>query len=235
MTNTPTPHRARRGEWLIPTGLLVLSAIPVLAGGLRLGALAGGVEITPENARFFALPLPVVLHIVGATVYCVLGAFQFVPSVRRRHPRYHRLAGRVIMPMGLVAAASGLWMTAVYDLPTADGGLLPLVRWVFGLGMIAAIVLGFAAVRQRDFGAHRAWMMRAYAIGLGAGTQVLTALPWMLSAGGLDTTSKTISMTAGWVINLAVAELIIRRSSARPARPARPAADRASATASAAS
>lgn len=136
MTNTPTPHPARRREWLIPASLLLLSAIPVLAGALRLTSLAGGAEITPENARFFALPLPVVLHIVGATVYCVLGAFQFVPSVRRRHPRYHRLAGRVIMPMGLVAAASGLWMTAVYDLPAADGGLLPLVRWVFGrIGM----------------------------------------------------------------------------------------------------
>lgn len=216
LTRTRPGARSRRREWLIPASLLVLSAIPVLAGALRLGSLAGGAEITPDNARFFALPLPVVLHIVGATVYCVLGAFQFVPSLRRRHPRYHRLAGRVLVPAGLVAAASGLWMTAVYDLPVADGGLLPVIRWIFGLAMIAALALGMRAILRRDVATHRAWMMRAYAIGLGAGTQVLTALPWMLMAGGLDTTSKTLSMTAGWVLNLAVAEWIIRRAPGRP-------------------
>lgn len=213
MTTAParTRPRSSRREWLIPTSLLLLSAIPVLAGALRLSSLAGGADVTPENARFFTLPLPVILHIIGAVPYLVLGAFQFVPSIRRRHPRYHRLAGRVLIPAGLVAAASGLWMTAVYDLPAADGGLLPLVRWVFGLAMIGALVLGLWAVRARDFASHRAWMIRAYAIGIAAGTQVLTSLPWLLTV-GLDSTSKTIALAAGWLINLAVAEAIIRRS-----------------------
>lgn len=219
MTRTITPPRtrprARRSrEWLIPTSLLLLSAVPVLAGALRLTSLASGADVTADNARFLALPLPVILHIVGATTYLVLGAFQFVPSLRHRHPRYHRLAGRVLIPAGLVGAASGLWMTAVYDLPATDGGLLPLVRWVFGLAMIAALVLGLVSVRRREFGAHRAWMIRAYAIGIAAGTQVFTTLPWMLT-GGLDATSKTIAMTLGWVLNLAVAEVIIRRATPR--------------------
>lgn len=219
MTRTITPPltrpRARRSrEWLIPTSLLLLSAVPVLAGALRLTSLASGGDVTPDNVRFFALPLPVILHILGATTYLVLGAFQFVPSLRQRHPRYHRLAGRVLIPAGLVGAASGLWMTAVYDLPATDGGLLPLVRWVFGLAMIAALVLGLVSVRRREFAAHRAWMIRAYAIGIAAGTQVFTTLPWMLT-GGLDATSKTLAMTLGWVLNLAVAEAIIRRATPR--------------------
>lgn len=219
MTRTITPPlarpRARRSrEWLIPTSLLLLSAVPVLAGALRLTSLASGGDVTPDNVRFFALPLPVILHILGATTYLVLGAFQFVPSLRQRHPRYHRLAGRVLIPAGLVGAASGLWMTAVYDLPATDGGLLPLVRWVFGLAMIAALVLGLVSVRRREFATHRAWMIRAYAIGIAAGTQVFTTLPWMLT-GGLDATSKTLAMTLGWVLNLAVAEVIIRRAAPR--------------------
>ena len=40
--------------------------------------------------------------------------------------------------------------------------------------MAAAIVLGFTAIRRRDIAAHRAWMIRAYALGLGAGTQAFT-------------------------------------------------------------
>lgn len=208
------PGTRRSREWLIPASLLLLSAIPILAGALRLTSLATGADVTPENARFFALPLPVLLHIIGAVPYLALGAFQFVPSLRQRHPRYHRIAGRVLIPAGIVAAASGIWMTAVYDLPATDGGLLPLVRWIFGLAMIAALVLGLIAVRRRDFVRHRAWMIRAYAIGIAAGTQVFTSMPWLLT-GGLDTTSKTIAMTAGWVINLAVAEVIIRRATRR--------------------
>ena len=40
--------------------------------------------------------------------------------------------------------------------------------------MAACLVLGFTAIRRRDIAAHRAWMIRAYAIGLAAGTQVFT-------------------------------------------------------------
>ena len=42
--------------------------------------------------------------------------------------------------------------------------------------MAVSIVLGYAAIRRGDVIQHRAWMMRGYAIGLGAGTQVLTQL-----------------------------------------------------------
>ena len=42
--------------------------------------------------------------------------------------------------------------------------------------MVASTVLGLAAIRREDVNGHRAWMTRAYVIGLGAGTQVLTLL-----------------------------------------------------------
>ena len=48
---------------LIPAALIVLSLVPALAGSARLAQLAGGADITPENARFFAAPVPVLLHI----------------------------------------------------------------------------------------------------------------------------------------------------------------------------
>ena len=54
-------------------------------------------------------------------------------------------------------------------------------------------------------------MTRAYAIGLGAGTQVLTFLPWTLAFGAPDPVMYSVLMGAGWAINLAVAEVVIRR------------------------
>ena len=201
--------------WLLPAALILLSAVPVAAGAARVTELTGGAEVTPENARFFAMPLPVVLHIFSASLYCILGAFQFASGFRRRRPGWHRAAGRLLVPCGIAAALSGLWMTVFYPRPDDVGDLLTGFRLVFGSAMVLSIVLGFAAIRRRDIARHSAWMIRGYAIGQGAGTQVLTHLPWILIIGTPGKLAKALLMAAGWVINLAVAEWIIRK---RPTR-----------------
>ena len=88
--------------------------------------------------------------------------------------------------------------------------------------MVASIVLGFAAIRRGEVQRHRAWMARAYALGLGAGTQVLTLAAGALIAGPPSALSHDLLMGAAWGINLLVAEWAIRRRRARvPARPIR--------------
>ena len=214
------PAKAGSAKWLI-AALLLLSAIPLTAGAFRLTELAGGAAITPANARFFASPLPVVLHIVSASVYAILGAFQFATGFRRRRPGWHRVAGRLLVLCGLLVGLSALWMTLFYPRAGGHGDLLYALRLLFGSAMVVSIVLGFAAIRRGDVKRHRAWMMRGYAIGLGAGTQVLTLVAGEMIAGPPSELSRALLMGAGWVINLAVAEWAIRK---RPARPARPAA-----------
>jgi uncharacterized membrane protein len=196
--------------WLVPTLLLLLSAVPIAAGAFRIAELTGGAAVTEANARFFASPLPVALHIVSASLYSVLGVFQFAPGFRRRRPGWHRAAGRVLVPSGLVAALSGLWMTLFYPWPAYDGEFLYALRLLFGSGMILSLVLGVAAVRRRDYAHHGAWMIRAYAIGLGAGTQVFTHLPLLLFPSLQGELTRALCMGAGWALNLAVAEWIIR-------------------------
>lgn len=200
-----------RADWLVPTLLIALSFIPVAAGATRLFWLAGGAEITPENAPFFAAPVPVVLHVLSVSLFCILGAFQFAPGIRRRRPGWHRSAGRLLVPCGLVAALSGLWLTQFYPPADGDGPLLYGLRLLVGSAMTLFIVLGVAAIRRRDFARHRAWMMRGYALGLGAGTQALTHLPWFLFPGIQGELTRALLMGAGWAINLAVVEWIIRR------------------------
>ena len=63
-----------------------LGTVPVIAGSLRLVELSGGAATMPSDARYDASPLPVVVHIVSATVFALLGALQFSPRIRRRHP-----------------------------------------------------------------------------------------------------------------------------------------------------
>src|SRR5215213_9070401 len=206
---TKAPSRKRSLVWLV-IGLILLSAIPLAAGAFRLNQLASGAEITPANARFFASPLPVVLHIVGAGVYALFGAFQFVSRLWRRGTGWHRNVGRwLLVPCGLIVGLSGLWMTLFYPRPEDASDLLFVLRLLFGSGMVLSIVLGFIAIRRGDMIRHRAWMTRAYAIGLGAGTQVLTGMVGELVFGPPSELGNALLMGAGWVINLAIAEWTI--------------------------
>lgn len=111
----------RQRGWRVPAALVALGAIPLLAGGARLVELAGGPALIPADGRFAASPLPVVVHIVSAAVYALLGALQFVPGFRRRRPGWHRAAGRVLVVAGLGVALSALWLTLFFA-PQPDSG-----------------------------------------------------------------------------------------------------------------
>jgi uncharacterized membrane protein len=215
-----------RMAWLLPTGLITLGLIPILANALRRVALSLGAGDAAAVQAASPVTLPVLLHILGATAFVLLGAFQFSARLRRRRPSWHRRAGRVLIGVGLLAAFSGLWLNVFYSFPAGSGELLYVFRLLAGVGMALSIALGFAAIRRRDIQAHRAWMIRAVAIGLGAGTQVFT-LGFGEAIFGKTQLSVALLNGAGWVINLAVAEIAIR--SRRPARRARPLATRAAA------
>ena len=156
----------RERNWPVPVALVALSAIPLTAGTLRLFQLAGGPAVIPADHRFAGFPLPLVVHIVGATTFALVGILQFLPQFRRRHLAWHRRAGRAL------------------------------------------------AVAGRDIAAHRAWMIRAYAIGLAARTQVFTQGIGgaILGTGVL---AADLAKGAGWVINLAIAERALRRPARR--------------------
>jgi uncharacterized membrane protein len=152
-----------RAGWPIPATLLALGLVPIAAGVVRLLALSATSPTTPDDARFFAAPLAVVLHVISAAVFCALGAFQFAPALRLRHPRWHRAAGRVLVPCGLVAALSGLWMTQFYPtgpVPPAsfDGPAVYVARLLAGSAMAVSLCLGLFAAVRRDIVHHQAWM-----------------------------------------------------------------------------
>ena len=209
--------RARAGWW-VPASLLALAVIPVLGGTGRLVEVLGGPDVLPTDPRFAVSPAPIVVHVVAAIVYAVLGAFQFSARLRRRRPRWHRRAGRLLVALGLAVALSGLWMTLLYPQKAGTGDILYTFRLLASSGMGVSIVLGLAAIRSRDIARHRAWMTRAYALALGAGTQAFT-VGFGEAAFGSGVVRTDLMMGAGWVINAAIAEWVIRRPAApRPRR-----------------
>lgn len=210
MTNAP------RIDWKMPLALLLMSAIPFAAGIARLVGLVGNPAINSEIARFLAAPFPVIVHILSVSPFSLFGALQFSSGLRQRLPQWHRVSGRIVVASGIFAALTGLWMTVMYPIPPElQGGLLYAVRVFVGVAMLLSIFLAVAAVKRGDIATHRAWMIRAFALGQGAGMQVVVLLPWMLLIGKPSMMQRDALMSLAWLINLLVAEMAIQRWSPR--------------------
>ena len=205
---------ATQPGWKLASALYLLAAIPLAAGTLRLVQLSGGPDLIPADRRFDAAPAAVVLHIVPSAVFALLGVLQLLPRFRRTHRAWHRRAGRGLVVAGLLVTGSALWLTLLYDAQPGTGRLLYVFRLIVVVAMTVSIERGFAAARRRDIPRHRAWMIRAYAIGLGAGTQAFTE-GFGEAIFGHGVLVGDLAKGAGWAINLLVAEWIIRRPVSR--------------------
>ncbi len=204
--------------WL-PFGLIALVVIPGAGGVARLVELSGGPTTLPAKPHVTESPLPLILHIVAALTFAVLGAFQFSPRLRSRRPRWHRISGRLVVALGLVVALTALWLNEITPRSTAAAQLLYLFRLAAGSGTAIGIILGVTTIRRGDIAGHRAWMTRAYALAFGAATHVFTIGLGQAVFGESELTNA-LMQGCGWVINLAIAERAIRYRGRRmtPAR-----------------
>ena len=217
------PAQRRSGalrDWTVVGALVLLGAIPLIAGTLRVIQLAGGPSLLPTDERISGLPLPIVLHIVCALIFVPLGAIQFAGSVRRRFPAWHRRAGRVAFAAGIGVVISALLMTLLYSQKAGTGDLLYVMRLFFASLMGMSLVWALTSIRRGDVATHRAWMIRAYAIGIAAGTQAFTG-GISEAIFGTGILQDDLAKGSGWVINLAIAEWIIRRQPRNRAVPRR--------------
>lgn len=205
---------------LLPrAGLFLLALPPVLIGGFVLASMATGhlnaVSDPADIARRASYPLAMMLHVVGGSAMLILGLTQFSATLRRRAPRLHRWLGRALLALGAGFALSGLWMNAS-PLALPESQLHDGAQNIMSAAFLAVAALGLAAARRRDFPAHRAWMLRAYAISIGAGTQTLILFPVFLMVGEVQGLAADLAFIGAWLLNLTLAEALIQR----PARPA---------------
>jgi uncharacterized membrane protein len=158
-----------------------------------------------------------VAHIFTAAVAIVLGPLQFMPGVRARRT-LHRTIGRVylvagVLPSAVTAIPVALWSGRIV---TQIGLTTAAVLWLITGG------LAYRAARRRDFAGHRDWMTRNYALTfLAVTSRVLTPLlllaqvPFVSGdAGPVGERVRSlipIGQTLGWIVDLVVAESIVRR------------------------
>lgn len=202
--------------WLVPAGLVLLSLVPSAMGVVRLAGFVLGRATLPDHARLAMYAPLVAVHAATAMVFALLGALQFSAPLRRR--AFHGLAGRVLVPAGALAAVTGIWLAISMPEPAEHIPLLRTFRVLAGLATLTCLAEGLLALSHRDYAAHGAWLTRAYALFAAAGTQVFTLLPYMTLAQQKSPGVSSALLLSGWVINLAVAEIVIRRRRASRSR-----------------
>jgi Predicted membrane protein (DUF2306) len=166
-----------------------------------------GVAVHPEMKFVFETHrLGIYLHVFASTFAILAGPWQFSGALRARYPRAHRVLGRSYLVVGVgIGGLSGLYMSAF-----AYGGWISKIG--FGLLAIAWLytgVRGYLAARARQFDSHWQWMIRNFALTLGALTlRIGLGLGFGLGL-PFEVFYPALSWLA-WIPNILLAEWLIR-------------------------
>ena len=192
-------------------GLAFLTTIPVLTALVQVVQIPTG-TYPNDSARLAIAPVAWFAHVLAGVAFGITGPVQFVRALRHRFGALHRVSGRIFVVSGAVLGLSGLALLAqVTSLrtPLADGA-----RGLFGLALLGALALALAAIRDRDILRHRAWMIRAYAIGMGLGAVGLVFFAIYLVTGQAPTgLGSDLLFVGSWLMSILLGETIIRRTS----------------------
>ena len=176
-------------------------------------------EVANPEAVFNAFDIRYVQHylmvwshlVVGFIVYA-MAPFQFIPTIRKRWTKFHRWNGRVWLLCGGIAGFTGAFIGVVWPFTGHQGfGLVQTsINAIIGPYTLFCLYKAYSCVRAKEFGAHREWMVRSFALMLGVATQRALMLI-LIPATGLGVEVMFASMMVlGMVINIAVAEMWIQ-------------------------
>lgn len=194
--------------------LFLLGAVVVLSAVVRLAGMGGALSsgVLPEDAgdaAYVRHPFIAVLHLVPGVAFTLLGPIQFMPGIRRRWPVVHRWSGRVFIVSGVLVAVTAMVVSAVF--PPVGGLFKSSAVYLFSIAQLVTLGVALRAVLRCDIPRHRAWMIRAFAIGLGVATMRLYFIPVLLLFGVPGDFSIGLGMWVGFGVNVVVAELILLR------------------------
>ncbi len=150
-------------------GFMAVSAVGVALYSLRyVGVPFGAWALVDAGIAgvIARIPFQALMHMLIAPIPLLVGPFQFIPSLRARHPKVHRYLGRIYVTTCVMAGIGALAVA-----PHASGG--PVAGWGFGIlavFWIAATLGGWWSAMRRKFELHRLLMRASYAMTFGAVT-----------------------------------------------------------------
>lgn len=162
------------------------------------------------KARYIQHQIVSAIHMFTGIAFVLFAPLQFITKFRNKNLRLHRILGRVLVSFALIAGIYG--MVSAVVLPAFGGITTETAVWFFGPIFIFSIARAFWCIRKRKIAQHREWMIRAFALGIGVGTQRIV-VGLFIGFGGYPMVE--IFGTALWLgfgLNLLVAEIWINLS-----------------------
>lgn len=196
------------GWWIVALGAWGVVGYALVAYALK----TPGSTVHPKMMAVYSREtVGILTHVFGSALALLVGPLQFLESWRRARPEVHRTLGKMYLALGVLPGG----VAALYMAFHSYGG------WIahagFGAGAVVWLVTGwlaYAAVRRRNFAAHREWMIRNFALTFAAVT--LRIQLGSAFAAGIDfDVFYPIVAWSSWVPNLIVAEWFIRSTRAR--------------------
>jgi hypothetical protein len=191
--------------------LAFFTFIPVLTALVQVFQIPSG-NYPEDSTRLAVAPMAWFAHVLAGVAFGITGPVQFVRALGHRFGVLHRVSGRIFVLSGAILGVSGLSLLA--QVTSSRTPLVDIARGLFGLALLIALTQAMAAIWDRDFLRHRAWAIRAYAIGMGLGAVALVFFPIYIITGhppsGL---ASDILFVTSWVLTIAFAEVVIRHFS----------------------
>ncbi len=202
--------RRSMNKIVVPAALLFLTAIPTIMAAVRVVQIPAGT--TPDDVAYLmTLPLPYWLHAAAGVAFGIIGPLQFGRVLAGRFGWLHKALGRVFVVAGAVLGLSGLRLLLAFH--GSSTWLLDAARITGGIALLIALALALRAIQDRDVPSHRAWMIRAYAIGVGQSLIAFILFPIYLITGeppvGL---LSDLTVVISWAISIWLGEYAIRRA-----------------------
>ncbi|MEK5490082.1 DUF2306 domain-containing protein [Paenibacillus sp. FSL R7-0297] len=185
-----------------------IAAYAIVQYGVLKASDAGLVSFKLQKPNFELKPWIYVLyiHIFTAIFALIIGPFQLFMKPTNDRKRWHRLLG-----YGYVLSITVSGIVSVYLSLFATGG------WIAGLGFMSLDVLWVATtltatrkIMVKDIQAHKAWMLRSYALTFAAVTLRIWLAPLTLLFGDFEAGFRVVAWVC-WIPNLLVIEAVIFR------------------------
>ncbi|MBT8115805.1 MAG: DUF2306 domain-containing protein [Arenicella sp.] len=187
-------------------GLLIL--VLLVFSIIRSLDMVGGNSVADDfEVRYLEHPVVTSLHMLFGMAFILLAPFQFNVKLRARKPQLHRWMGRCLVFVAFAAGTFGIVSIAL--LPVFGGLASSTASWFFGGFFMISLVLALLRARQKNFAAHREWMIRTFAVALGVGTQRLVLAYFQISGTASFYEGFGPGLWIGFSVNLLVAEIWI--------------------------
>jgi uncharacterized membrane protein len=147
-------------------------------------------------------------HVFSSPFVIFSGLFQFNRFIIHRLPKLHRFLGFIyIFVLIFIAAPSGFLMGlyANGSYPTQISFSVLSILWVF------TTIMAYKKVKEKDYVQHGNWMIRSYALTLSAiSLRFFTFLIGYFKLPIYPADAYILVAYSSWIVNLIVAELLIR-------------------------